>query len=303
MKRRVVITGLGCVSPLGNTARDSWESAAAGRSGIGRITRFDPTPFRSHMAGEVKNFDPTGVLTKTEIATLDRFAQYALVAAIEAVGDAGVEVTDALTPRAGVALGVGLGGLASIERFHALRWEHGPGALPSHAMHAVLGQSAADHIAARFRLGGYSVSTSSACSSSNHAIGNAARLIERGDATVMLAGGTEATVTPLGIGGFAAMHALSTRNDDPARASRPYDAERDGFVLGEGAAVLVLEEQEHALARGARIYAELAGYGYSGDAFHMTTPSMDGPYRAMTMALRDAQANPEDVDYVNTHGT
>jgi len=303
MRRRVVITGLGCVSPLGNTVAATWASAAAGRSGIATISRFDPAPFRSRMAGEVKDFDPGAVLDPAERETTDAFAQYALVAAQEAMDDAGLTVTDELAPLVGVTIGAGLGGLTSIERAHTLYRERGEDSIPGYFMPAVLNQAAADRIAARFNCGGYSASISSACSSSNHSIGNAARLIERGDAVAMLAGGTEATVTPLGIGGFAAMHALSTRNDDPARASRPYDANRDGFVLGEGAGILVLEEYEFANARGAHIYCELAGYGYSGDAFHMTTPSTDGPRRAMCMALRDAEANPEEVDYINTHGT
>lgn len=303
MNRQVVVTGLGCVSPLGLTAAETWQSAAAGKSGIDRITRFDASAFRSQMAGEVKGFDPTMAIEEPELKKMDIFIQYALVAAKEALRDANLEITDELAPEVGVSVGVGLGGLTSIEKFHEVYLEKGPRRISPFFIPMVISNMAAGQISIYFKCRGYNTSTASACSSSNHSIGDAARIIERGDAKVMIVGGAESTVTPLGIGGFAAMHALSTRNDDPTRASRPYDAGRDGFVLGEGAGILILEDYEFAKARGARIYCELAGYGFSSDAHHMTAPNVDGPNRAMKMAMKDARVNPEEMDYINTHGT
>ncbi len=303
MNRRVVVTGLGCVSPLGNTVAATWESAAAGRSGIDKITRFDASAFRSQMAGEVKNFDTSSAIEEQELKKMDIFIQYALVAAKEAIQDAKLEITDELAPDVGVSVGVGLGGLTSIEKFHEVYLEKGPRRISPFFIPMVISNMAAGQISIYYKCRGYNTSTASACSSSNHSIGDAARIIERGDAKVMLVGGAESTVTPLGIGGFAAMHALSTRNDDPKRASRPYDAGRDGFVLGEGSGILVIEDYEFAKARGAHIYCELAGYGFSSDAHHMTSPNIDGPHRAMRMALKDAKVNDDQLDYINTHGT
>jgi 3-oxoacyl-[acyl-carrier-protein] synthase II len=303
MNRQVVVTGLGCVSPLGLTAVETWQSAAAGKSGIDRITRFDASAFRSQMAGEVKGFDPTVAIEEPELKKMDIFIQYALVAAKEALRDADLEITEELAPDVGVSVGVGLGGLTSIEKFHEVYLEKGPRRISPFFIPMVISNMAAGQISIYFKCRGYNTSTASACSSSNHSIGDAARIIERGDAKVMIVGGAESTVTPLGIGGFAAMHALSTRNDDPTRASRPYDAGRDGFVLGEGAGILILEDYEFAKARGARIYCELAGYGFSSDAHHMTAPNVEGPNRAMRMAIKDARVNPEEMDYINTHGT
>lgn len=303
MNRKVVVTGLGCVSPLGLTAAETWQAAAAGKSGVDRITRFDASAFRSQMAGEVKGFDPTVAIEEPELKKMDIFIQYALVAAKEALRDANLEITDALAPEVGVSVGVGLGGLTSIEKFHEVYLEKGPRRISPFFIPMVISNMAAGQISIYFKCRGYNTSTASACSSSNHSIGDAARIIERGDAKVMIVGGAESTVTPLGIGGFSAMHALSTRNDDPTRASRPYDAGRDGFVLGEGAGILILEDAEFARARGARIYCELAGYGFSSDAHHMTAPNVDGPTRAMKMAMKDARVNPEAMDYINTHGT
>jgi 3-oxoacyl-[acyl-carrier-protein] synthase II len=303
MNKRVVVTGLGCVSPLGNTVAATWESAAAGRSGIDKITRFDASAFRSQMAGEVKAFDPSSAIEEPDLKKMDIFIQYALVAAKQAIQDANLEITDELAPDVGVSVGVGLGGLTSIEKFHEVYLEKGPRRISPFFIPMVISNMAAGQISIYFKCRGYNTSTASACSSSNHSIGDAARIIERGDAKAMLVGGAESTVTPLGVGGFAAMHALSTRNDDPTRASRPYDTGRDGFVLGEGAGILVIEDYEFAKARGARIYCELAGYGFSSDGYHMTSPNVDGPQRAMKMALKDARVNAEQLDYINTHGT
>jgi 3-oxoacyl-[acyl-carrier-protein] synthase II len=279
MKKRVVVTGLGCVSPLGNSVAATWQAAAAGRSGTARITHFDPADFRSQMAGEVKNFDPAGTIEEQDLKKMDVFIQYALVAAKEALKDANLEIGDELAPEVGVSVGVGIGGLTSIEKFHEVYLEKGPRRISPFFIPMVITNMAAGQISLYFNARGYNTSTASACSSSNHSIGDAARIIERGDAKVMIVGGTEAAITPLGVGGFAAMHALSTRNDAPERASRPYDAGRDGFVIGEGAAVLIIEDYEFAKARGARIYCDLAGYGFSSDAHHMTAPNVDGPMR------------------------
>jgi 3-oxoacyl-[acyl-carrier-protein] synthase II len=303
MRKRIAVTGLGCVSPLGNTVEQTWEGIAAGRSGIDRITKFDASQFRSQMAGEVKGFDPAGVIEDQELKKMDVFIQYALVAAHQAVKDARLEITEELSVDVGVSVGIGLGGLTSIEKFHEIYLEKGPRRISPFFIPMVISNMASGQISLYFKCRNYNASTVSACSSSNHSIGDAARIIERGDAKAMIVGGAEAVITPLGIGGFAAMHALSTRNDDPARASRPYDAGRDGFVMGEGAGILILEDYDFAKARGAHIYCELAGYGFSSDAFHITAPNVDGPVRAMTMALKDAGVAGSALDYINTHGT
>lgn len=303
MKNRVVITGLGCVSPLGNDVASTWDGLVKGKSGIDRITKFDATDFRSRMAGEVKNFDSSSVIPASELKKMDLFIHYALVAAAEAIQDAGLEIDDEMGNETGVSVGIGLGGLTSIEKYHEVYLERGPRRITPFFIPMVISNMASGQISLYFNCRNYNASTTSACASSNHSIGDAARIIERGDAKVMVVGGAEATVTPLGIGGFAAMHALSTRNDNPAAASRPYDRDRDGFVLGEGAGILIIEDYEFARSRGAEIYCELAGYGFSADAHHITQPSADGPDRAMKMTLRDAAVNPEEVDYINTHGT
>lgn len=303
MKRKVVVTGLGCVSPLGNDVATTWQGASEGRSAVGPITRFDATDYRCRIAAEVKDFDPTPIIDPSEWKKMDLFIQFALVAAAEALKDANLEIGDDLANDVGVSVGIGIGGLMSIERVHSVIMEKGPRRVTPFFIPMVISNMAAGQISLYFNCRNYCTATTSACASANHSVGDAARIIERGDAKVMIVGGSEATVTPLGIGGFAAMRALSTRNDEPQRASRPYDRDRDGFVMGEGAGILVIEDYEFAKARGARIYCEVAGYGFSSDAHHMTEPSSDGPLRAMKMALKDGAVNPDQVDYINTHGT
>jgi len=303
MRKRIVVTGLGCVSPLGNDVPTTWDGIIHGRSGIDRITKFDAADFRSQMAGEVRNFDPTVAIEASELKKMDLFIHYALVAATEAMTDAGLTVDDSLADDVGVSVGVGLCGLTSIEKYHEVYMEKGPRRITPFFIPMVISNMASGQISMRFNCRNYNSSTTSACASSNHSIGDAARIIERGDARVMIVGGAEATVTPLGIGGFAAMHALSTRNDNPQAASRPYDRDRDGFVLGEGSGILVIEDYEFAKSRGAHIYCELAGYGFSADAHHMTAPSTEGPARAMKLTLKDGELDPDGLDYINTHGT
>jgi 3-oxoacyl-[acyl-carrier-protein] synthase II len=303
MRKPIVVTGLGCISPLGNDVPTTWDGIVKGRSGVGRITKFDPTAFRSQMAGEVKNFDPTPVIPETELKKMDLFIHYALVATAEALKDSGLEITEEVALQTGVSVGIGMGGLTTIEKFHEVYLEKGPRRITPFFIPMVISNMASGQISIYFNCKNYNTSTTSACATSNHSIGDAARIIERGDAKVMIVGGSEAVVTPLGIGGFAAMHALSTRNDNPQAASRPYDRDRDGFVLGEGAGILVIEDYEFAKARGAHIYCELAGYGFSADAHHMTAPNTEGPSRAMRNTLKDGETNVDGVDYINTHGT
>jgi len=303
VKRRVVITGLGIVSPVGNDVETAWNQIVQGRSGIGRITRFDPSELNSHIAGEVRDFDVTQYLSAKDAKNMDTFIHYGLAAGIQAWRDCGLELTEALAERTGVIVGSGIGGLHRIEDTQAEYLARGarrisPFFVPASLINLISGQ-----LSILLGLKGPSYAVVSACTTGLHSIGDAARLIEYGDADVMLAGGAEATVSPLGVGGFAAMRALSTRNDDPATASRPWDRDRDGFVLGEGAGVLVLEEYEHARRRGARIYGEFVGYGMSSDAHHITSPDRDGPRRGIQQALRNAQLNPDQVQYVNAHGT
>jgi len=303
-KRRVVITGLGVVSPVGNTLDEAWDNLIAGRSGITRITRFDPTNFASQVAGEVKGFDVAVYLSAKEARRMDVFIHYGLAAGIQAIKDSGLEVTDANRERIGVNIGSGIGGLPMIEDTHSSYVESGgprkisPFFIPGTIINMISGNLSILH-----GLKGPNLALVTACTTGLHAIGVSARTIAYGDADVMVCGGAESTVCPLAIGGFSAAKALSTRNDDPATASRPWDMGRDGFVLGEGAGVLVLEEYEHAKARGARIYAELAGFGMSGDAYHMTAPDTDGPKRSMLNAMKDAGINPDQVNYINAHGT
>ena len=306
-RRRVVVTGLGCVSPVGNTVEAAWANLLAGRSGIDRITKFDASAFACQIAGEVRDFDLASYLPPKEARTMDTFIHSGIAAAAQAIADAGLTVGEALSEeeacRIGCVIGSGIGGLPLIEATHAELTQRGPRRISPFFVPASIINMVSGHVSMRYGFKGPNLAVVTACTTGLHCIGEAGRLIEYGDADVVIAGGTEATVSPLGIGGFAAMRALSTRNDDPQAASRPFDKDRDGFVLGEGAGVLVLEEYERAKARGARIYAELAGYGMSADAGHMTAPNMDGPRRAMLAALRNAGLNPDQVDYVNAHGT
>lgn len=303
MKRRVVITGLGIVSPIGNDIDTAWDNLVNGRSGIGRITRFDPSPLNAQIAGEVKDFDVTQYISAKEAKTMDTFIHYGIAAGVQAWRDSGLEITEANADRIGAIVGSGIGGLPRIEEQQIEYLERGarrisPFFVPASLINLVSGQ-----LSIMLGLKGPTYAVVSACTTGLHSIGDAARLIEYGDADIMIAGGTESTVSPLGVGGFAAMRALSTRNDDPTTASRPWDVGRDGFVLGEGAGVLVLEEYEHARKRGARIYGEFAGFGMSSDAHHITAPDSDGPRRGMVNAMRNSGVAPEDIDYVNAHGT
>lgn len=306
-RRRVVVTGLGCVSPVGNTAQESWTRILAGQSGIARITHFDASAFACHFAGEVKNFNLDAYITPKEARTMDTFIHFGVAAGLQAVADAGLATGEALDEetsyRIGCLIGSGIGGLPLIENMRDELVARGPRRISPFFVPASIINMISGHVSMRCGFKGPNLAIATACTTGLHSIGEAGRIIEYGDADVMVAGGAEATISPLGLGGFAAMRALSTRNDDPQSASRPWDRDRDGFVLGEGAGVVVLEEYEFAKARGARIYAELIGYGRSGDAGHMTAPNMDGPRRAMVNALRNAQINADQVDYLNAHGT
>ena len=303
--KRVVITGMGVVSPLGNDLAASWDGLIDGRSGIDRITRFDASDYASQIAGEVKGFDPDQYVDKKEQKKMDTFIHYALAASQMAVDDAGLEINDTNANRVGVIVSAGIGGLPAIEKYHKALLEKGPRRVSPFFIPMVIINLAAGQIAIRFGAKGPNSSTVTACSTGTHSIGDAYHLIQRGDADAMIAGGAESTICPLGIAGFASMKALSTRNHEPARASRPFDAERDGFVIGEGSGVLVLEDLELARKRNARIYAEIVGYGMSGDAYHITSPAPEGEgaARCMEVALKDARLNPEDIDYINAHGT
>ena len=306
-RRRVVVTGLGCVSPVGNTVSESWSSLLVGRSGIDFITHFDAEAFACKFAGEVKGLVLDDFIPPKEARTMDTFIHFGIVAAIQAVQDAGLksgaDLTDEEATRIGCLIGSGIGGLPMIEGTHAELTQRGPRRISPFFVPASIINMISGHVSMRFGFKGPNLAIATACTTGLHSIGAAGRMIEYGDADVMVAGGAEATVSPLGVGGFAAMRALSTRNDDPKTASRPWDKDRDGFVLGEGAGVMVLESYEHAVARGARIYAELGGFGMSADAGHMTAPSMDGPRRAMVSAMHNAGVNPQDIDYLNAHGT
>jgi 3-oxoacyl-[acyl-carrier-protein] synthase II len=306
-RRRVVVTGLGCISPVGNTVADAWSNLLAGQSGIGPITRFDASAMSCRIAGEVKNFDLESYISAKEARTMDRFIHYGIAAATQAIQDAGLPTGEALSEeeacRIGVVIGSGIGGLPLIEETHAEYTARGARRISPFFVPASIINMISGHVSMRSGFKGPNLAVVTACTTGLHSIGEAGRLIEYGDADVMIAGGSEGTVSPLGVGGFAAMRALSTRNDDPTAASRPWDKDRDGFVLGEGAGVMVLEEYEHAKARGAKIYAELGGYGMSADAGHMTAPSMDGPRRAMINAMRNAGVNADQIDYLNAHGT
>lgn len=307
-KRRVVITGLGIVSPVGNTVSDAWANILAGKSGITRITRFDATAFASQIAGEVKDFDITQYISAKDARRMDTFIHYGMAAAIQAVRDAGMEDiagSDLDAERIGVNIGSGIGGLPMIEGTHDTYLAGGPRKISPFFIPSTIINMIAGNLSIMFGFKGPNLAIVTACSTATHCIGDSARMIEYGDADVMVAGGAESTVTPLAIGGFASARALSTRNDDPATASRPWDKGRDGFVLGEGAGIVVLEEMEHAKRRGAKIYAELAGFGMSADAHHMTAPCEDGEgaARCMAIALKNAGMNNDEVDYINAHGT
>ena len=306
-RRRVVVTGLGCISPVGNTAAESWSNLLAGQSGIGLITKFDASNFSCKIAGEVKGFSIADYIPEKEGRHMDTFIHYGLAAACQAVADSGLKTGDGLTNdeavRIGCVIGSGIGGLPLIENTHEELAKRGPRRITPFFVPGSIINMIAGHVSMKFGFKGPNIAIVTACTTGLHCIGDAGRMIEYGDADVVIAGGSEATVSPLGIGGFAAMRALSTRNDDPKTASRPWDKDRDGFVLGEGAGMMVLEEYEHAKARGAKIYAELAGFGMSADAGHITAPNMDGPRRAMLGALRNAGLNADSVDYLNAHGT
>ena len=305
MSRRVVVTGLGIVSPVGIGVEEAWPTIVAGRSGIGPVTRFDASAFPSRIAGEVKNFDVSRWLSAKEARRYDTFIHYGLVATMEAMRDAGLENFAGDKERIGVCIGSGIGGLPLIEATHDAYLAGGPRKISPFFVPGSIGNMVAGLASIHYGLQGPNLGTVSACSTGNHSIGEAVRLIKYADADVMVAGGAEACVSPLGVGGFAAARALSTRNDDPATASRPWDIGRDGFVLGEGAGIVVVEEYEHAKARGAKIYCEVAGYGMSADAHHITAPPEDGSgaARSMVNALRDAGLQATDIDYINAHGT
>ena len=306
-RRRVVVTGLGCICPVGNTVTEAWANILAGKSGIDLITKFDTSDFSCKIAGEVKGFDLGLYMSAKEARTMDTFIHFGVAAAAQAIADAGLPTGDALdeelATRIACVIGSGIGGLPLIENTHTEYTSRGPRRITPFFVPASIINMVAGHVSMRFGFKGPNLAVVTACTTGLHCIGEAGRMIEYGDADVVVAGGTEATISPLGVGGFAAMRALSTRNDDPKAASRPWDRDRDGFVLGEGAGVMVLEEYEHAKARGAKIYAELSGYGRSADAGHMTAPSMDGPRRAMVNALQNAGMSADQIDYLNAHGT
>lgn len=306
-RRRVVVTGLGLVTPVGNTVAESWSNLLAGKSGIDHITKFDASNLACRFAGEVKGFNIEDYIPGKEARHMDTFIHYGMAASMQAVQDAGLPTGDALSEelaeRIGCLVGSGIGGLPMIEGTHAEMTQRGPRRISPFFVPASIINMISGHVSIKYGFKGPNLAIVTACTTGLHSIGEAGRLIEYGDADVMIAGGAESTVSPLGVGGFAAARALSTRNDDPKTASRPWDKDRDGFVLGEGAGVLVLEEYEHARKRGAKIYAELVGFGMSADAFHMTAPNVDGPRRSMQAALRNAGVNPDQVQYLNAHGT
>jgi 3-oxoacyl-[acyl-carrier-protein] synthase II len=303
--RRVAITGLGIISPLGIGIEKNWEAVSHGKSGIAPITRFDTTDFASKIAGEVKDFNPEDFIDKKELKKMDTFLHYSLAAGKMAIEDSGLVIDDENAERVGVLVGSGLGGLMTIEKYHSILLEKGPKKISPFFIPMLIVNLAPGHISMHFGCKGPNSSIVTACATGNHSIGEASRIIQRGDADAMIAGGVEATVTPLAVGGFCAMKALSTKNDEPEKASRPFEKDRDGFVMAEGAGILVLEEMEKAKKRGAKIYAEIIGFGCNADAYHITAPSPngEGAARCMNLALKDAGLNPEDIDYINAHGT
>jgi 3-oxoacyl-[acyl-carrier-protein] synthase II len=304
-KTRVVVTGLGAVTPVGNSVPEYWRAVCEGRSGVGPITRFDPKRLDTRIAAEVKGFDPLKVIEKKELKKVDLFIQYALAAGVEAVEDAKIDFSQVDPTRAGALIGSGIGGILTVLEWHRVILEKGPGRVSPFFIPSLIVNMASGQLSLRYKLKGPNSSVVTACATGNHAIGDAFRIIERGDADLMVAGGSEAIIDELPIAGFAQMKALSARNDEPLRASRPFDADRDGFVPGEGAGIVVLENADHARRRGARIYAEIVGYGMTADAYHMTAPDPDGDgaVRAMTAAVHDAGLRPDEVGYVNAHGT
>lgn len=303
--RRVVVTGVGVVSSLGTGVEKNWASLTEGRSGIDMITRFDASDLPSRIAGEVKDFEPTDFIEKKEIKKMDLFIQYALAASDMAMEDSGLPITEENAERVGVLVGSGLGGLPAIEKYHEVYQKSGYKRISPFFIPMLIINLAPGQISIRYGAKGPNLSSVSACASGTHSIGEAYHMIQRGDADAMIAGGTESTITPLGVSGFCVMKALSTRNDDPRAASRPFDTDRDGFVMAEGAGMVILEDYESAVKRGAKIYGELVGYGLTSDAYHLTAPAPEGEgaARCMRMALKNASMNPEDVDYINAHGT
>ncbi|CAN4270762.1 FabB 3-oxoacyl-(acyl-carrier-protein) synthase [Methylophilaceae bacterium] len=302
-KRRVVVTGLGVVSPVGIGVNTAWTNLVAGKSGISKITKFDTTAFASTIAGEVKDFNAEDFISAKDARRMDTFIQYGLAAGIEAFKDSGIEVTEENAERIGVSIGSGIGGIQLIEDTDVLYKESGPRKISPFFIPGTIINMISGNLSIIFGLKGPNVAIVTACTTGTHSIGDASRMIEYGDADVMIAGGAESAITQLTVGGFAASRALSTRNDDPATSSRPWDKDRDGFVIGEGAGVMVLEEYEHAKKRGAKIYAELSGYGMSADAYHMTAPNMDGPRRSMVNAMNNAGIDPSEIQFINAHGT
>jgi len=305
LKRRVVITGVGLVTPCGIGIDNVWQDIINGKSGISRITRFDTTNFETKIAGEVKNFNPEDYIPPKDIRRMDLFIQYCLAATKIAINDAGLDMKKEDSERVGVLVGTGLGGLPTLEKYHSILLERGPGRISPFFIPMLIANLAPGHIAMQHGIKGPNLCIVTACATGAHSIGDAFRIIQYGDADVMVAGGTEANLTPLTVGGFNAMKALSRRNDEPEKASRPFDKDRDGFVVAEGSGIIIMEELEHARARGAKIYAEIVGYGYNSDAYHITAPCPDGDgfIRCMRMALRDAHISSDDVDYINAHGT
>ncbi len=305
MEKRVVVTGLGTVNPLGVGMEKTWRALCEGRSGISRISTFDTTDFQTKIAGQVKDFSPEDFLDKKQVRRMDSFVQYGMAAAIMAMEDSKLTVTDENAERIGVVVGTGLGGLPTLEKNHSMMLKGGPRKISTFFIPMMIANMAPGQIAIRFGIKGPNICVVTACAAGSHAIGDSYRLIQRGDVDAMVTGGTEATITPLNVGGFNALKAISTRNDEPQKASRPFDKDRDGFVPAEGAGIIVLEEMESALGRGAKIYAEIIGYGLTGDAYHITAPDPqgDGAARCMRMALNDAGISPAEVDYINAHGT
>jgi len=302
-KRRVVITGLGLLTPLGHSVQETWSNILAGKSGVSLIDTFDTSDFASKISASVKNFDATQYIEPKETKRMDLFIQYGIAAATQALKDSGLDITDELAPRVGAAVGAGICGLPAIEKSHETLLKSGPRKLSPFFIPAIVTNMLGGNISIKLGLKGPNVSIVSACSTGTHNVGLAGRMIMDGDADVMFCGGAEMATSPLGVGGFCAIRALSTRNEEPEKASRPWDKDRDGFIMGDGAGVLVLEELEHAKKRGAKIYAELAGFGMSSDAYHITLPSGEGAVSCMQNAVRDAGLEPEDVDYINAHGT
>ena len=304
-RRRVVITGIGAITPIGNSVSKYWEALSQGKSGIEKITLFDVSQFSSRIAGEIKDFDPLEYLDKKEARRMDRFTQFAMIASQEAVQDSRLDIAKENVRKIGVLLGSGIGGLGTIEREHKVLLEKGPRRVSPFLIPMLIIDMAPGLVSIKYGLKGPNSAVVTACASAAHAIGDSFKLIQRGDAEVMITGGEEGAITPVGLAGFCSMKALSTRNDDPHKASRPFDKERDGFIMAEGAGIMILESLEHTEARGAKVYAEVVGYGLSGDAYHMTAPAPEGEgaARAMQMALDDAKMKPEEVDYINAHGT